>query len=112
MSMRKSTRQELRKCRELLRFLLRDKKCCFCKKPLQDDKSYAKDGDGQGSPICRRITIHHKDGNHQNDNPENKKLSHTTCHKSYHMRQRHRLAIGLVGEEVERGGRPQRRLCE
>jgi hypothetical protein len=89
MSMRKSTRQELRKCRELLRFTLRGKKCWFCRKPLMDDVSYAKDGDGQGSPIARTITVHHKDGDHQNDDQENKVLVHTTCHKRHHMLERH-----------------------
>ena len=88
MSMRKSTRQELRKCRELIRHLIRGKICWFCKKPLMDDESYAKDGDGQGSPISRLITIHHKDGNHKNDEKKNKKLAHTSCHKSYHMKER------------------------
>jgi len=92
MSMRKSTRQELRKCRELIRFLIRDKCCCFCHKPLMDDESYAKDGDGQGSPIARRITIHHVDGNHENDAQNNKRLSHTSCHLSYHARKRHKEA--------------------
>jgi len=90
MSMRKSTRQELRKLRELLRFLLRGKKCYFCRKPLIKDKSYAKDGDSQGSPISRRVTIHHKDGDHDNDALGNKKLAHTPCHKSHHMKERWR----------------------
>jgi len=92
MSMRKSTRQELRKARELLRFCLRGKVCWFrfCRKPLLNDVSYAKDGDGQGSPISRRITIHHKDGDHDNDDQRNKKLVHTSCHKRYHIRKRRR----------------------
>lgn len=88
--MRKSTRQELRKSRELIRFLLRGKCCYFCKRELMKDESYAKDGDGQGSPIARRITIHHVDGNHDNDKRSNKRLAHTRCHKSFHMRQRHK----------------------
>lgn len=88
MSMRKSTRQELRKCRELLHFMLRDRCCFFCKKPLLTTGSYAKDGDGQGSPIARNITIHHKDHNHGNDERANKRLSHSSCHRSYHMRLR------------------------
>lgn len=87
MSMRKSTRQELRKSREVLRFLLRDEKCYFCKKPLIREDSYCKDGDGQGSPIKNGHglpTIHHKDGNHDNDAPENKALAHDKCHRRFH----------------------------
>jgi len=118
MAMRKSIRQELRKSRELLRFMLTHRflpteyigimplnglpmpgkgmKCCFfCHKPLltpEQLKSYAKDGDGQGSPlaISRTITIHHKDGNHENDKDSNKALAHSNCHRSYHMTERHR----------------------
>ena len=103
MSMRKSTRQELRKCREINRFLLgpagalqpRDKhgNCIcwfdFCRKPLVTDKSYAKDGDGQGSPV-RGLTIHHKDGDHENDAPKNKALTHDPCHRSHHAKERWR----------------------
>jgi len=98
MSMRKSTRQELRKCRELLRHVLRGKTCYFYKRKgfpdcpglLIVDKSYAKDGDGQGSPIARTITIHHKNGNHEDDRQSNKAPCHTGCHKRHHMLLRHR----------------------
>jgi hypothetical protein len=93
MAMRKSTRQELRKARELLRFLLRGKNCCFCHKALMNDESYAKDGDGQGSPISRLITIHHKDGDHSNDAQNNKKLAHRSCHLSYHTKLRHQQGV-------------------
>lgn len=96
MSMRKSTRQELRKCRELLHFFLRGEKCFFCKLPLTQGKSYAKDGDGQGSPISRTITIHHKDLNHGNDAEKNKVLAHDWCHRSFHakLRAKERKARG------------------
>jgi hypothetical protein len=117
MAMRKSIRQELRKGRELLRFMLnhrfepneylyyhyapmrkRDwgiKCCCFCHKALltpEQSESYAKDGDGQGSPlaISRTITIHHRDLNHNNDKDSNKTLAHSSCHRSFHMTLRHK----------------------
>lgn len=83
--MRKSTRQELRKCRELLHFLLRGKLCFFCKTALHTNGSYAKDGDGQGSPIARNITIHHIDLDHDNDAESNKALAHSACHRSFHL---------------------------
>lgn len=88
MSMRKSTRQELRKLREVLRYALRKKNCYFCHKPLIDTKSYAKDGDGQGSPV-RNITVHHKNGNHDDDREKNKALCHDKpCHRSHHAKLR------------------------
>jgi len=94
MAMRKSTRQELRKLREILRFLLRGKCCFFCKRKLISAKSYAKDGDGQGSPISRQLTIHHVNGNHSDDRRENKRLTHQRCHRSYEKRKWWREARG------------------
>jgi hypothetical protein len=44
--------------------------------------------DRQGNPVGRTITIHHKDGNHENDSPSNKTLTHCKCHRSHHMRLR------------------------
>jgi hypothetical protein len=98
MSMRKSTRQELRKTREILRFVLRGKYCYFhgrkrhpdCPGLLVSTESYAKDGDGQGSPV-RSITIHHKDGNHDNDDDRNKALCHDPCHRRHHALERARV---------------------
>jgi hypothetical protein len=31
--------------------------------------------------------VHHQDGNHHNDDPENTVFCHKTCHRSYHMTQ-------------------------
>src|SRR5437870_5456590 len=92
MSMRKSTRQELRKCREIVRFLLRGRGCFFCRKPLIEEESYCVDGDGQGSPLGQLPTIHHIDENHDNDDEKNKALAHVSCHKRYHATRRHEEA--------------------
>jgi hypothetical protein len=94
MSMRKSTRQELRKSRELLRFFLRDKNCYICDTPLlakSDRDSYAKDGDGQASPITEMPTIHHIDLDHDNDKQGNKAPVHDVCHRSFHLTLRHAM---------------------
>ena len=32
------------------------------------------------------LTLHHKDGNHENNNPENWSYSHRTCHKRFHSK--------------------------
>ena len=93
MAMRKSVRQELRKARELIRFMLNGKCCFFCHKPLISSPNYAKEGDGQASPISRTITIHHVNGNHSDNRRTNHRLSHTKCHKAYHMRQMWREGI-------------------
>lgn len=84
--MRRSTRLELAKLRELAHFLLQGKCCFFCKKPLITTINRVPHGDGNGSPINRLITIHHVDGDHSNDARSNKRLVHTTCHKAYNMR--------------------------
>ena len=74
-------------------------KCYFCKKPLLDvqiladnfspDKLYI--GSFAALSIKERLTIHHKDGNHHNNDPKNRKPCHRKCHKSWHMRERQAL---------------------
>jgi hypothetical protein len=86
MAMRKSTCNELRKLRELVRFTLRGKCCFFCHKELFEDDATYKDGDGRGAPIACQITVHHVDLNHDNDRRENKRLAHSSCHKRFHMK--------------------------
>lgn len=96
--MRKSTRQELRKLREVVRFALHGKSCYFCHKPLIREESYAKDGDGQGSPVRNGHglpTIHHRDGNHDNDVESNKALAHDSCHRRFHAILRWLLKDGM-----------------
>lgn len=90
MGMRRSTRQELRKLRELVRHFLEDVNCCFCKEPMLDSTNCYNHGDGEGSPFDVGITIHHADGNHSNNAKRNRKIAHTRCHKAYHMAERHR----------------------
>ena len=43
--------------------------CFFCTKIITED-----------------LDVHHHDGNHENDDPENLKGSHHTCHASHHYR--------------------------
>lgn len=85
MPMRKAQRNELRKLRELVRSLLEDKKCCFCKAPLITGP-LVKIGSADGAPV-RGITIHHNDGDHGNDEKKNRRYVHCSCHKSFHMKQ-------------------------
>jgi hypothetical protein len=59
-------------------YLLEGKKCHFCKKPLVTE------GFSIATQI-REITMHHKDGNHYNEEPKNRSFAHVTCHKSWHM---------------------------
>jgi len=84
--MRNSTRRELAKARELLHFFLDGKTCFFCHELLNDTHNKVARGNSDGSPICRDITIHHKNGDHDDNHPSNHKLAHTGCHKSFHMR--------------------------
>ena len=89
--MRKSTRRELNKLRELVAYLLRDRKCCFCHRVITDHDG-ATDGEGRGRPLTDRITIHHRNQVHHDKRRSNERLAHQTCHKSFHARQRTRHA--------------------
>lgn len=84
--------KEVRKLRELVHFLLVGQACYFCGKPLSEiAESWNNHGNGDGPKLTdRRITIHHRDGNHDNNEHSNKVLCHTSCHKSHHMMERHR----------------------
>lgn len=85
MAMRKSTRRELRKLRELVHLLLAAKRCCFCRKPLVEVED-GWQGSGDGPQLAAKVTIHHKNGDHDDNRPSNHALCHQTCHKSHHMK--------------------------
>ena len=95
-----SSRRELYKLRELVHFLLcgaggsernfmtQQIICCFCHRELDEyAKAFERHGNSVGPKFDVQITVHHKDGNHDNNEPENKALCHTTCHKSYHRKE-------------------------
>lgn len=90
MGMRRSTRQELRKLREIVREVFEDRTCPFCTEPLLDTKNSYNHGDGESSPFDTDFALHHKDGNHDNNKKKNRVWSHRRCHKSFHLTERHK----------------------
>lgn len=88
--MRRSTRRELHKLREIVHVLLAPKTCMFCKAPLITTENSYKVGEARGGPVNSDLTWHHKDGDHFNDDPSNLALTHDTCHRAYHARERAR----------------------
>lgn len=86
MAMSARVRRELAKLRELIDYFAEGRHCYFCHKPLVDRPNAYGHGDGNASPIATKLTIHHIDGNHDNNAPENKAPCHTSCHKRYHAR--------------------------
>ena len=86
--MRRATRRELHKLREVVHVLLAGKTCMFCRTPLVTTTNAYKIGESRGGPVNADLTWHHKDGDHWNDDPKNLALTHDSCHRSYHARQR------------------------
>jgi len=81
--------REVRKMRELVHFLLCGRTCYFCRKPLSPlADAWCAHGNSEGPQFTDEITIHHIDGNHENNAPENKALAHRACHKAHHMNER------------------------
>ena len=86
--MRRSTRRELHKLREIVHVLLAGRTCPFCKAPLLTTENTYKVGESRGAPVNADLTWHHKDGDHYNDDRANLALTHDTCHRAYHARER------------------------
>lgn len=88
MAMRKDSRRELNKLRELVHFLLVGQKCFFCNKPLSTTaETFVEHGNATGPALDERISVHHVDGDHSNNQHDNKALCHLKCHKSHHRRE-------------------------
>jgi hypothetical protein len=94
MSMRKSSRSELWMLRQMMVHFGLITPCCFCEEPLlkledvllSDGKLHI--ASRSQLPIRTKLTVHHEDGNHQNNAPSNRKPCHQSCHKSYEMKLR------------------------
>jgi hypothetical protein len=109
MGMRKSTRREIRKLREMVWWAYRDVHCCFCHEPLlsqNDDDTDDEDneivnaygdGDGEASPMNLDVTLHHRNGNHEDNRRKNQAWSHRRCHKAHHLTERHKAARRQAG---------------
>lgn len=90
MGMRKSTRQELRKLREIVREVFEDQLCPFCKEPMIATSNAYGHGDGESSPFDIEWALHHKNGDHSDNAKRNRVWSHRRCHKSFHLTERHK----------------------
>ncbi|HTA46398.1 MAG TPA: hypothetical protein VK789_28340 [Bryobacteraceae bacterium] len=102
MAMRKSSRRELNKLRELLWFFVRGKRCYFCKRPLSPAEKTIRDGDGRAEPFSALdITIHHKNGDHDDKARVNETLAHSSCHKAHHARHHPRAGGRFVSRTPE-----------
>jgi hypothetical protein len=86
MAMRKSTRRELAKLREIALHFLDGVRCFFCRKLLLPDgvlESH-EPGSGRGVPLYLAITEHHVNGNHDDNRRSNRVWAHRTCHRRHH----------------------------
>src|SRR6266446_9742157 len=89
MAMSARIRTELNKQRELLWHFLEGEKCCFCHKSILSVDDFLRSdgiqfGNATAPPMDLDITIHHANGNHDDNRKQNRKLSHGTCHKKHH----------------------------
>lgn len=93
--MRRSTASELRMLREMCWHWGLSKTCYFCKKPLLDaGANDLKFGERQFPPIKTKLAIHHRNGDHGDNLPKNRKPAHQACHKRFHIRNQHLAAKG------------------
>jgi hypothetical protein len=99
MAMSARSRKEMNKLRELIWWVLStpkpSNKCFFCKKTLLTDEQlemirdgWVRFGNATAPPMDLDITLHHIDGNHENNDPKNVAPSHTnSCHKPHHAKE-------------------------
>jgi hypothetical protein len=93
MSMSRTSVKRMNKMKELLWFFFGkyQPKCCFCHHPIltPEDLDVLTDGIALGNANAQQMdvegmTVHHNDGDHENNEPSNWKLAHTACHKQHH----------------------------
>lgn len=85
--MRRSIQSELRMLREIAYVFLHDQDCVLCKQPLlQTTKKYMRFGDRCAPPIKDKVTLHHANGNHNDNSKKNRKWVHDLCHRKYHAK--------------------------
>jgi hypothetical protein len=103
--MRKSTRHELNKLREMFWYLIRGKRCAACHELFVEDDAWIvmPHGTGHGQPMGKlQITIDHRvtlGGNA----PRNMRLMHKSCHGRHHMKDRY-AALRKQAVEARRRG--------
>jgi hypothetical protein len=86
MAMSRRTEMELNKGRELLWHFLEGEKCFFCNKGFLPTDIEPKFGNARAPIFDMDITIHHKNGNHDDNRKANRRVAHQSCHKSYHAK--------------------------
>lgn len=100
MAMTLTSRKELYKLRELVHFLLAGAGsssrsgggtilCCFCKATVHD-LEFITHGNSIGPKFNEALSIHHVNGDHDDNRMANKALCHTSCHKSHHRAEANR----------------------
>lgn len=73
-----------RHARWLLNCILQQLHCHFCQKPIFDKPLEGRDW----LRLQRLVTVHHKDGVHTNDWPDNWGVAHVRCHRRWHVQNR------------------------
>lgn len=61
--------------------------CYFCRKPLGAASDFNSHGNAIGPKFAEKLSVHHVDGNHENNADGNKALCHRSCHKGHHRRE-------------------------
>lgn len=76
--------------REMIWYFGSKVKCYFCKKKLLTLPKGAQFGARDHSPVKERLALHHKNEDRELNDPKDVKPCHSTCHKRYHAKKRHK----------------------
>lgn len=100
MAMTLASRKELYKLREIVHFLLAGAGgsrrgadgsiiCCFCGAHMHD-LEFVEHGNTTGPKFNAAVSIHHINGDHDDNEMDNKALCHASCHKGHHRAEANR----------------------
>lgn len=88
---KKSFSSEVRLLREIAWWAIRYLRCYFCDEVFIPVKKATKltFGHRHHKPFKLKLTLHHRDGDHDENKHDNLRWSHSTCHKRHHIKEVH-----------------------
>ncbi len=83
-------------------FKIHKVKCHFCNKLLDENEFFPKKSSRKNSHIIDPFMVHHINGDHYDDRPENWAFAHRTCHGKYNWEIKKKEEERILNKILER----------